>query len=115
MSFDSIENTVKRELNPVDFAEGFYDSALRQPVNAIKQLCGGHVSVNEHRNDSLATTAGNIAGFVADFMVVSKLTGLGMNRILGTAADTVGGSAAKMFVAGGAYGGFLTPSSDKKS
>lgn len=114
MSFESLKNTVAKELSPGDFAEGFIHSAFEQPWNAIQQLRGEKLHQSEH-NDSLASKAGNIAGFIAEFTVLAKLTGGPMNKLLGKAATTALGSAAKMFVAGGIHGGLLTPGREDRS
>lgn len=104
MSFDSFTRTIKHELNPVDFAEGLYDSALRQPINAVKQLCGAHIEQPKESNKTLATSAGNLAGFIVDFTVLSKITG-----------GFVRNSTGNMFLAGAIHGGVLTPHAENRN
>lgn len=116
MSFDSTVKSVAHELNPLDFVSGLYDSAVRQPVDAIRQLAGAKVENSTGGNDTLAGKAGGLAGYIMDFMLVSKASGAAMDGMFDKAAlATPAGSAAKMFVAGGIYGGILTPSSENKS
>src|SRR6202022_4609209 len=107
MSFESLKNAAERNLNPVDFARGFIDSAVDQPLNAFRQLTGGKIAKTEPANDSLATKAGNVAGFILDFTIISKLTGRAMNPVLGSGAEGVIGTSAKMGAAGAMYGGLL--------
>lgn len=121
MPQDSIFDKIAHELNPAEFGHGFYDSAIAQPTKAIRQLVRADLPIRPQefpttpipQHDTLAAKAGAIAGFVVDFTLLSKLTGGVMNKVLGDrAAGTVAGSAAKMFVAGGVYGGVFTPSND---
>ena len=114
MSFDSLRATVEKELSPRDFAEGFLNSAIEQPWNGIQQLRGEKLPQACHQ-DSLAAKAGNIAGFIVEFTVLSKLTRCPMNKLLGKAASSVYGSTAKMLVAGAMQGGIFTPSREDRS
>lgn len=115
MSFESLKDDVNKNLNPLDFARGFIDSAVNQSLNAIGQLNGKSIEPACQRNDSLATKAGNLAGFIVDFAVLSKLTGRALGPAFGGAAEGVLATSTKMGVAGGLYGGLLTPSGNDRS
>jgi hypothetical protein len=115
MSFESLKSTVEDNLNPLDFARGFVDGAIHQPGKAIDQLRGGTIAPDAHKSETLATKAGNMAGFILDFAIVAKCSGAAIAPLLGEAAETTAGAATKMFVAGGIYGSVLTPSSTDRS
>jgi len=115
MSFDLIKSAVEDNLNPMDFARGFFDGAVSQPLQAIEQLRGRSIDAQSDKNASLAAKAGNLAGFALDFAILSKISGGVVEPLLGEAAETTFGASAKTFVSGGLYGAVLTPSSADKS
>ena len=115
MSFDNLKSTFEDNLNPVDFARGFVDSALHQPLQAIAQLRGKEINTDAQKSQTLATKAGNMAGFILDFAIVARCSGAAITPMLGEAAETTLGAGTKMFVAGGLYGGVLTPSANDRS
>jgi hypothetical protein len=105
---------------PADFVTGLYDTAVRQPVDGVRQLFGAHVQEQDQSNRSLAYKAGGIAGFILDFTALSRVTGGAADRLMGESstglfASETAKSASKMSLAGGIYGGVLTPSSESKS
>jgi len=115
MTLESSVKAVAKELNPLDFASGLYDGAIKQPLSAVRQLAGEKVAAQDSRDDSLAKKGGHLAGFILDFSIVSRLTGGAVNKALAEAtASGITGAGARMFVAGGLYGGLLTASSNEK-
>ncbi|HEY9793755.1 MAG TPA: hypothetical protein V6D22_25390 [Candidatus Obscuribacterales bacterium] len=122
MAADSFLDKVKHELNPVDLAKGLWDGAIGDPASAIVQLAGSKTE-NAHRDETWAYKAGQLGGMAVDFAVLSRMGG-GLLKPLfhtreamlwGKAAETVLESTSKMAVAGGVYGGLLTPSNQNQS
>ncbi|HEY9773840.1 MAG TPA: hypothetical protein V6C81_08520 [Planktothrix sp.] len=112
MQFDTIKRAIAENLSPVDFAEGLYDGALKEPAQAVKQLCGGKLESETAQKSSLAAKAGNLAGFVLDYGILARMTDGVLDPVLGSGAKTVAGAGTKMFISGAIYGGVLTPSQD---
>jgi hypothetical protein len=105
-----------KNLDPQEFTDAFYDSAVRQPWNAIRQLCGQEIEETTRSHDSIAGQAGQIAGTICDFMIISKLSGRAMGSIINARVDgVVLEAAAKMGVAGAIHSGIFTPSSSDRS
>lgn len=109
-----LKENILHNLNPLDFAEGLYDAAITQPLAAVRQLGGAQPQPQQEGEASLARKAGQIAGMIVDFTLLSKASGRLLNPYLGAAAETAAGSAAKMFLAGSIYGGLLTASDPAK-
>ncbi|MBI2809939.1 MAG: hypothetical protein HYX67_03805, partial [Candidatus Melainabacteria bacterium] len=103
-----------------DFVHGFYDTAIQQPIDGVRQLFGAHVDAHDqNESSSIAYKAGGLAGFILDFTALSRLTGGAANRLMGESstgffASEAARSATKMSIAGGIYGGVFTPSSESK-
>ncbi len=102
-----------------EFVHGFFDTAIQQPIDGVRQLFGAHVDAHAESSSSLAYKAGGLAGFILDFTALSKLTGGASNRLIGESstgffASEAARAATKMSIAGGIYGGVFTPSSESK-
>lgn len=113
MSFESAIEKIGHELNPVEFGEAIFQTAIQNPINAISQLTGDklpQLHLVNVSNDTFAAKFGSILGFVGDFAVLNKFAGMALNPILGEASTQVWAGALKGGIAGAAYGGLLTPS-----
>lgn len=103
-----------------DFLHGLYDTAVKQPIDGVRQLFGAKLEPTNEANNSMAHKAGGMVGFIIDFTVLSRITGGAADKLIGKSATgffksesvTVG---TKMGAAGAIYGGVFTPSAEGKT
>ena len=121
---ETLTEKIVSNINPVDFAQGFYQGAIEKPVDAVRQLVG--LSDNDKGHDknklapkaeaprTLATEAGAIAGQIVDFSILAVASHGALKPLMKESINGVAGSASKMFLAGAVDGGLLTTSSSDK-
>ncbi len=120
---ETLTEKIVSNINPVDFAQGFYQGAIEKPVDAVRQLVG--LSDNDRGKEkkgpkvesksTLATEAGAIAGQIVDFSILAVASRGALKPLMKESIDGVAGSASRMFLAGVVDGGLLTKSSNDKS
>ncbi len=114
---ETLTDKIVSNINPVDFAQGFYQGAIEKPVNALRQLAGLDSEDKKQKVDSkrtIATEAGAIAGQIVDLSILAIASHGALKQIMKESINGVAGSAAKMFLAGAIDGGVLTTSSTDK-
>jgi hypothetical protein len=120
---ETLTEKIVSNINPVDFAQGFYQGAIEKPVDAMRQLVGlddsaGAIAKKSSKVEAtrtLATEAGAIAGQIVDFSVLAVASRGALKPLMKESIDGIAGSASKMFLAGAVDGGLLTKSSNDKS
>ncbi|CAN5228174.1 hypothetical protein BH11CYA1_BH11CYA1_44600 [soil metagenome] len=123
----SLTDKIVSNINPVDFAQGFYQGAIEKPVNAVRQLVGLPDSSSDSKSNkktvkdekpetrTLASEAGNMAGQIVDLSLLALASHGALKPHMKESINGVAGSASKMFLAGALDGGLLTSSSSDKS
>ncbi len=106
-----------------DLGVGFVDSAVARPYNATLGLVLPKIDLSESYNrETVAARIGDFGGTVADFVVLSKVTGGLVNKGLGTAAErglisrslaesNMFATSLSMGTTGALYNGVFTPGS----
>lgn len=120
---ETLAEKIVSNINPVDFAQGFYQGAIEKPVNGVRQLVGledkeSKKSAKKSESSTLATEAGIIAGQIVDFSVLAVASHGALKPLLKESVININGAAgtaSKMFLAGAIDGGVLTTSSSDKS
>lgn len=120
---ETLTEKIVSNINPADFAQGFYQGAIEKPVDAVRQLVGLNGSDRDKEKiapkieskRTLATEAGAIAGQIVDFSILAVASHGALKPLMKESINSVAGSASKMFLAGAVDGGLLTRSSSDKS
>ncbi len=106
-----------------DLGLGLIDGAVAKPYNATIGLIGPKIDLSkEYNQNSIAAKVGDFGGSVADVIVLTKLTGFGVSKGLGAAADKglisaslaespILASTLSLGTTGALYGGVFTPGS----
>ncbi|MDQ5933247.1 MAG: hypothetical protein QG574_545 [Cyanobacteriota bacterium erpe_2018_sw_21hr_WHONDRS-SW48-000092_B_bin.40] len=119
---ETLAEKIVSNINPVDFAQGFYQGAIEKPVNGLRQLVGledkeSKKSAKKSESSTLATEAGVIAGQIVDFSILAVASHGALKPLMKESVmniNGVAGTASKMFLAGAIDGGVLTTSSSDK-
>jgi len=110
---DANKSTKSSEV--LDFAQALFHSAVEKPFNGVVQIVNKSTNaglpeldvVGASRTDSLGTSAGNLAGTLIDYAILSKVAGLAMGNLGGSG---LAGNALRAGIVGGVYAGVFTPS-----
>ena len=119
---ETLAEKIVSNINPVDFAQGFYQGAIEKPVNGVRQLAGlddkeSKKPAKKSESATLATEAGIMAGQIVDFSILAVASHGALKPLLKESViniNGVAGTASKMFLAGAIDGGVLTTSSTDK-
>jgi len=115
MSDNVLSSDKPKNSEIADFGQALFHSGVENPLNGFVQLVNKttHTSLPELQiagapeENSWGTAAGNLAGTVADYALLSKIAGSTMGDIGGSG---LAGNALRAGIVGGVYSGIFTPS-----